>query len=48
MSTLANRPSGGGAVGAVAGGGGNNDGSSDNDVLSQYKVLTLTFNQDCT
>lgn len=47
MSTLANRPSGGGgATGGVAGG--SNDGSTDNDVLSQYKVLTLTFNQDCT
>lgn len=45
MSALANRPSGG-AIGGVAGG--SNDGSSDNNVLSQYKVLTLTFNQDCT
>jgi hypothetical protein len=45
MSALANRPSGG-AIGGVTGG--SNDGSSDNNVLSQYKVLTLTFNQDCT
>jgi hypothetical protein len=45
MSALANRPSGG-AIGGVVGG--SNDGSSDNNVLSQYKVLTLTFNQDCT
>ncbi len=45
MSALASRPSGG-AIGGVAGG--TNDGSSDNNVLSQYKVLTLTFNQDCT
>jgi hypothetical protein len=45
MSTLTNRPSGG-AIGGVAGG--SNDDSTDNNVLSQYKVLTLTFNQDCT
>jgi hypothetical protein len=45
MSALASRPSGG-AIGGVTGG--SNDGSSDNNVLSQYKVLTLTFNQDCT
>lgn len=45
MSALANRSSGG-ATGGIAGG--SNDGSTDNDVLSQYKVLTLTFNQDCT
>ncbi|CAF4432778.1 unnamed protein product, partial [Rotaria magnacalcarata] len=45
MSTLASRPSGG-ATGGITGG--NNDGLTENDVLSQYKVLTLTFNQDCT
>ncbi len=45
MSALTNRPSVG-AIGGVAGG--SNDGSLDNNVLSQYKVLTLTFNQDCT
>ena len=45
MSALANRPSGGAMGGVISGG---NDGSSDNNVLSQYKVLTLTFNQDCT
>jgi hypothetical protein len=45
MSALTNRPSVG-AIGGVTSGG--NDGSSDNNVLSQYKVLTLTFNQDCT
>jgi hypothetical protein len=27
---------------------GSGDGQSDNTVLSQYKILTLTFNQDCT
>lgn len=46
MSALANRPSGGAIGGGVVGS--TNDGSSDNNVLSQYKVLTLTFNQDCT
>ncbi|CAF1024302.1 unnamed protein product [Rotaria sordida] len=45
MSTLVNRPSGGASSGIT---GASNDGSTDNDVLSQYKVLTLTFNQDCT
>ncbi|CAF3839589.1 unnamed protein product [Adineta steineri] len=45
MSALANRPSSG-AMGGIAGS--STDGSIDNNVLSQYKVLTLTFNQDCT
>ncbi|CAF3298561.1 unnamed protein product [Rotaria socialis] len=45
MSALASRPSGG-ATGGITGG--SSDGSTENDVLSQYKVLTLTFNQDCT
>jgi len=45
MSALGNRPSGG-AIGGTAST--STDGSSDNNVLSQYKVLTLTFNQDCT
>ncbi|UJR09577.1 hypothetical protein I4U23_013812 [Adineta vaga] len=45
MSALTNRPSSG-AIGGVAGS--STDGSTDNNVLSQYKVLTLTFNQDCT
>ena len=53
MSTLTNRTTVGGpmggATGASAGGGGaSTDDSSDSNVLSQYKVLTLTFNQDCT
>jgi hypothetical protein len=50
MSALANRPSGsaGSTSAAVVAGNASNDDSSDNNVLSQYKVLTLTFNQDCT
>jgi hypothetical protein len=45
MNPLASRPSGG-AIGGVAGS--STDGSTDSNVPSQYKVLTLTFNQDCT
>lgn len=56
MSTLTNRtnvggPMGGATGGNASGGGGggaSTDDSSDSNVLSQYKVLTLTFNQDCT
>jgi hypothetical protein len=40
MSALTNRSS----IGSVSG----NDGPSDNNVLSPHKILTLTFNQDCT
>jgi len=40
MSALANRSN----LGSVSG----NDGPLDNNVLSQNKILTLTFNQDCT
>jgi len=40
MSALSNRSS----IGSVSG----NDGPSDNNVLSPHKILTLTFNQDCT
>lgn len=31
-----------------AGSASSSDGSSDSAVPAQYKVLTLTFNQDCT
>jgi hypothetical protein len=34
--------------GSNVGGASVNDGPSDNTVHSQYKILTLTFNQDCT
>jgi autophagy-related protein 18 len=34
--------------GSNVGGASVNDASSDNTVHSQYKILTLTFNQDCT
>lgn len=40
MSTLVNRPS----IGSVN----SNEGQSDNNDSSQYRILTLTFNQDCT
>ena len=40
MNVLANRSSVSGAS--------NNDGSTDNAVPLQYKILTLSFNQDCT
>jgi len=40
MSALANRSS--------TGSGSGNEGPLDNNVLSQHKILTLTFNQDCT
>jgi hypothetical protein len=40
MSTLAHRPS----IGSVS----SSDGQSDSTDPSQYKILTLTFNQDCT
>ncbi len=40
MNVLANRSS----VGSAS----NNDGSTDSAVPSQYKILTLSFNQDCT
>jgi hypothetical protein len=33
---------------ASAGSVSSGDGQSDNTVLSQYKILTLAFNQDCT
>ena len=54
MSTLTNRTTVGGPMGGATGGntggggGASTDDSSDSNVLSQYKVLTLTFNQDCT
>jgi hypothetical protein len=40
MDVAANEPS----VGSAS----SKDGSTDSTVPSQYKILTLTFNQDCT
>jgi len=48
MSSIANRTTTAATPITNGTGGATSDDSSDKNVLSQYKVLTLTFNQDCT